>query len=200
MKKINENKNTKKYWNAIYDRQIMRGNFNVQRMLIKKVREAIVDCKTVLDIGCGNGLFVNYCKQFGYKSKGIDHSDRIIKFCNIRYGNNFIATDINTLKLKENSVDCITMLEVLEHLDNPVGIIEKAKKWCKKQLIVTVPNGDSIKSSEHVWTFIKADLEDLDFEVSTFNKDSRLLGVYNKVIDTKATNEDVKIYKNKTYE
>ena len=73
-------------------------------------------------------------------------------------------------------------MQVLEHIEEPIDVIEKLKKACKKALIITVPNKNAIKSPEHIWEFEVKDFKDLGFRVSEFSNDKRLIAVYIKEV------------------
>ena len=64
----------------------------------------------VLDVGSGDGSFVEICKQNGIKAKGIDICD----------GVNF---EKDKLPFKDNEFDIVIMYSVLEHLQNPSNVL-----------------------------------------------------------------------------
>jgi len=91
----------------------------------------------VLELGCSNGYGSQYFKNVEYT--GIDYDPQIIECAKQEnWGTNkqFIHGDINTLELEY--YDTIVAMEVIEHLDNGLEIVEKLKKYCKR-LLVTVP-------------------------------------------------------------
>jgi len=105
--------------------------------------------KTILDIGCGTGDFLGYCKSHNWKTLGLepDQSARKIAL----ESNTIEAKDLNHLySLEENTFDVISMWHVLEHVYNLNKDIEQYKKILKKDgsLIVAVPNCSS-KDAEH---------------------------------------------------
>jgi len=105
--------------------------------------------KNILDIGCGTGDFLAYCKSLNWNTLGLepDQSAR-----NIAIESNLIeAKPLNHLyDIEENSFDVISMWHVLEHVYNLNEDIEQYKKILKKEgvLIVAVPNCSS-KDVEH---------------------------------------------------
>jgi len=105
--------------------------------------------KNILDIGCGTGDFLAYCKSLNWNTLGLepDQSAR-----NIAIESNLIeAKPLNHLyDIEENSFDVISMWHVLEHVYNLNEDIEQYKKILKKEgvLIVAVPNCSS-KDAEH---------------------------------------------------
>lgn len=105
--------------------------------------------KNILDIGCGTGDFLAYCKSLNWNTLGLepDQSAR-----NIAIESNLIeAKPLNHLyAVEENKFDVISMWHVLEHVYNLNEDIEQYKKILKKDgvLIVAVPNCSS-KDAEH---------------------------------------------------
>ena len=105
--------------------------------------------KVILDIGCGTGDFLGYCKSQNWKTLGLepDQSARKIAL----ESNAIEAKDLSHLyEIESNTFDVISMWHVLEHVYNLNEDIEQYKKILKKEgvLIVAVPNCSS-KDAEH---------------------------------------------------
>ena len=105
------------------------------------------DVKLLADIGCGNGVFLNYlsANKSEIKTVGVDRSEMALKFVK---GKKQIG-DIVSLPFEDNYFDCTTCLEVIEHL--PVPIYETAlNELCrvsKKYVIISVPYAEKIADS-----------------------------------------------------
>ena len=98
----------------------------------------------LLDAGCGEGLFLHYARR-NYEVTGIDIDGEAIAAARDMYG----ISDVHPLGLKEfgtafagRRFDVITMFEVLEHLDDPVGHMKVLKRLLAPDglLVVSVPN------------------------------------------------------------
>lgn len=93
---------------------------------------------TLLEIGCSNG----YGSQFfggEINYLGLDYDEKIITVAREEgWGQNkrFVHADINTFKLGQ--YDTIVAMEVIEHLDNGLGVAQRLKDHCKR-LLITVP-------------------------------------------------------------
>ena len=80
--------------------------------------------KRSLDIGCAAGYFVNYLKERGWDSQGIDISRDCVTFAvenglNVEFG--------NYLKVNfQYKFDLITLWATIEHLHHPDLVLEKA--------------------------------------------------------------------------
>lgn len=75
------------------------------------------NCK-ILDIGCGNGLFLVYLKKLGYKNIiGIDLSVENVKYCQ-SLGLNVVLKDLKSyLKSNNSKFDLIVLNDVIEHIE-----------------------------------------------------------------------------------
>ncbi len=115
--------------------------------------------KTILDIGCGTGDFLGYCKSQNWKTLGLepDQSARKIAL----ESNAIEAKVLNHLyEIEENTFDVISMWHVLEHVYNLNDDIEQYRKILKKDgtLIVAVPNCSSKDADHYKSTWAAYDL------------------------------------------
>jgi methyltransferase family protein len=70
----------------------------------------------VLDFGCGNGEFLAIARQYGFDAVGVDRSTARRD----KAGDVFASID----ELDGRPFHAITLFEVLEHLDDPSGILK----------------------------------------------------------------------------
>ena len=104
----------------------------------------------LLDIGCGDGLFLKKAEEKGFEVYGIDLDKNSVKVANKRLSKgrvyNFSLKDfVNFAKNKGIKFDVITFFEVLEHQDNPLVFLEAVKSLLKPQGLIagSVPNRES---------------------------------------------------------
>ncbi len=106
--------------------------------------------KNLLDIGCGTGDFLGYCKSQNWNAIGLEPDEDARK---IALDKNKIETfDLNYLdKIESNSKDVITMWHVLEHVYNLNNDIENYKRILKPNahLVVAVPNCSSYDADHY---------------------------------------------------
>ena len=121
----------------------------------------------LLDVGCGNGLFPAYMKEFGWDVCGVEPDSQAADFARNQFGIKVTVGNLQEGMFPENSFDAITMNHVIEHVHDPVEIIEQA--WCllKKDgcLVITTPNTSGISRKffrdtwrgfevpRHLWLF-----------------------------------------------
>jgi 2-polyprenyl-3-methyl-5-hydroxy-6-metoxy-1,4-benzoquinol methylase len=99
------------------------------------------DTSTLLDVGCGVGIFLDLLyKKRKIKGMGIDISEDKV---NLARKHNILVEkgNVGSLRFDDCSFDVVTALEVLEHL--PYGTYKKALKeiarCAKKAIIISVP-------------------------------------------------------------
>ena len=98
----------------------------------------------LLDIGCGTGEFLHYCKNKGFHATGIEPNPKARNFAIQNYS--LEVNDENHLKeLPLSEYNVITLWHVLEHVHDLNGRIQTIKKLLKPDgtLLIAVPNSDS---------------------------------------------------------
>lgn len=98
----------------------------------------------ILEIGCGPGQFANILFDNGFVNyKGFDYASEGIELAkknNPRHQELFFVADAFTTPEVEEECDLVICFEVLEHLQNDLGLLERIKKGTK--LLISVPNFD----------------------------------------------------------
>lgn len=96
--------------------------------------------KRILDVGCGDGLFFDRLGEFGEEVEGVEFSAELISPDNPRRSLIFNCPfDENFQPSKPYSL--ILMLDVLEHLENPVAALSHAMNLLSPGgiAVITVP-------------------------------------------------------------
>ena len=88
---------------------------HVQHIL--RMEKLVGPSPRLLDFGCGSGDFLNMARAFGFNSAGVDRSVARRKIAGFE-----IANDLSEI---DGDFDVITMFEVLEHLDDPLDVLEQ---------------------------------------------------------------------------
>jgi len=114
--------------------------FLINRILRRLIPKSQQTAK-VLDIGCGTGIILKLLKSFG-ASYGMESSSDAVLFLRKRNLNNIVQSDAGrSVPFKTNTFSVITCLDVLEHLDNDLPLIEEMFRVCKPggYVLVTIP-------------------------------------------------------------
>ena len=103
----------------------------------------LVDCNSVLDIGCGPSSPLQYCENIEYSVEVEAYKPYLEKSKEKNIHTKYIDSKIEDLNFPNRSFDAVIMIEVIEHLSKQDGlsILRKAEKWARKKVIVTTPNG-----------------------------------------------------------
>jgi len=106
--------------------------------------EEQLGCKgSVLDIGSGSGHFLAFAQQAGWTAQGIEPSPMACNFSNEELGLQVVNGFYDEASAAElGSFDVIHLRNVLEHLPNPLEILELCKSNLKEGgiICVSVPN------------------------------------------------------------
>jgi 2-polyprenyl-3-methyl-5-hydroxy-6-metoxy-1,4-benzoquinol methylase len=96
----------------------------------------------LLDVGCGCGFFLREALARGWDVKGLDPSRESIDYLNAMLGDVGIRGTLEACDPGER-YDVITMINVLDHLDDPWQSVKKAAALLNPGglLYVRVPNG-----------------------------------------------------------
>lgn len=123
-----------KYWNA-RSKSSHRPRHNI-------FSEWIADGASVLDVGCGDGAFLNFLKgqNRGLGLTGIDISEQALSAARERGFQVFQADVSNTLPFKDKTFDYSVCSEVLEHIANSEDLLSEMRRISRKAVLVSIPN------------------------------------------------------------
>jgi SAM-dependent methyltransferase len=80
----------------------------------------------VLDVGCGHGAFVMLLARAGFEATGLELSPWVVDFARRTFGVPVLHGSLEEQFLEPGSVDVITMMDVLEHLSEPLVTLNAA--------------------------------------------------------------------------
>lgn len=100
--------------------------------------ENMIEGKSVLDFGCGDGGFLHRAKKIAAKIQGVELEQAM------REGLNQEGIPCCESIDELGTFDVITLFHVLEHLEEPIAYLEKLKKHLNKDgmILIEVPNAD----------------------------------------------------------
>ena len=105
---------------------------------------AMINKGFVLDLGCGDGIFLSKLKEKGIAGEGLDISEVAIQKA-MANGLKVRQFDFSCDKLPftDNYFSTVTLLDVLEHLYQPQKVLQEASRVAK-EIVVVVPNFSSL--------------------------------------------------------
>jgi len=153
-------------WKKTKDTSFLKHFINT-KMEINGFLMGDVENKRVLDIGCADGVLLNYIKDFK-EYVGIDISEKRVKNANIFIKENNIPNAKVYLRNAEEPFDdlgvfdCIYCLELLEHVLDPINILDNIKGVSNKdtRILITTPDGEFNKPNppEHLRIYTRGGL------------------------------------------
>lgn len=99
----------------------------------------------VLDAGAGRGRFVAALRAAGFDARGIDASERSVTLADAA-GAPVARASIG--EHDESGLDAVVLWHVLEHLDDPLAALERARSWLRPGgvVLIGVPNVASLQA------------------------------------------------------
>lgn len=125
----------------------LREIYAINRQRVNKLKSVSGSGKSLLDIGCGTGLFMKTASESGFETYGIDISNNALRFAREEFGLNAEKKSVKELITEGKSFDIITLWHVLEHFLNPVKELKLIRELLNEKglLIIEVPNFNSIE-------------------------------------------------------
>lgn len=98
----------------------------------------------LLDVGCGSGNMLKIAKQLGWDVMGLEIDPNAVKAAQA-LGLNVVQGDYRKLNELAQSFDCIICSHVLEHVHNPLELLDLLQKALKHggTLLLSLPNAKS---------------------------------------------------------
>lgn len=108
--------------------------------------------KRVLDAGCGVGYGSECLAEYASAVIGVDQHPQSVAGANRQYANEklgFIASDVQNLPFADHYFECSVSFEVIEHLRNPLALLQSLKRVTQPSglVILSTPNRDVYKLS-----------------------------------------------------
>jgi 2-polyprenyl-3-methyl-5-hydroxy-6-metoxy-1,4-benzoquinol methylase len=100
----------------------------------------------VLDVGCGDGLFLKAMQQLGWSCVGVEPNQSAVEFARSHLGLDVRLGEIFAIGAQEN-FDLITLWDALEHTPSPTTVLSHAAKLLTPtgRIALSVPNWDSFE-------------------------------------------------------
>lgn len=135
----------KEYYEAaeFWEGNMLTDEVNIERY---RISELLIpeDVRTLADVGCGNGVFVNNLQKNrpAIEIHAIDRSSKALEFVR----SNRVQAEITSLPFNDKYFDCVTCLEVLEHLgiDDFNKALREISRTANKYIIVSVPFAEKV--------------------------------------------------------
>ena len=134
----------------------MKNKFNIHQFgsslekdSFKKFLPYLENCNSVLDIGCGQGVFLELLEETGIKGIGIDIDELNIQTCKWNNLEVLQMDAIEYLSSTKNRFDAVFCSHIIEHYNgyDAVKLISESCKVLKKNgvMIIVTPNPSNLR-------------------------------------------------------
>jgi 2-polyprenyl-3-methyl-5-hydroxy-6-metoxy-1,4-benzoquinol methylase len=160
------------YSNYLEDRS------NITKTATKRIRdiEKFKSGGSLLDVGCAFGFFLDVARERGWTTTGVEISQFAAEYAARELQLNVINHSIESWECQAMAYDVITMWDLLEHLRDPLGTLQKLASALKEDgiLVLSTPDIDSLPAklmkekwlgwklqNEHLYYFSYTTLEQM---------------------------------------
>lgn len=100
----------------------------------------------LLDVGCGNGSYLNQMRQLGWEVKGVEPDGEAVTVARQKFGLEVFHGSLEEARFADKQFDAITMNHVIEHVPDPIGTLHECHRVLKPggRLVVATPNISSL--------------------------------------------------------
>ncbi|NQU94900.1 MAG: methyltransferase domain-containing protein [Candidatus Omnitrophica bacterium] len=127
-------------------REALQGQIRKNKKRIRMIEKSKPQKGNLLDIGCGVGELVYVAGKQGWQATGIEVSKKLTQYAKEAFNIDLLLGDVNNLALQEKSFDVICLNSVLQYVQDPLGMLKKAKSLLKKTgiLFIEITNEDAL--------------------------------------------------------
>jgi len=93
-----------------------------KRQKVKNINQRI------LDIGCAEGTLLSLARERGWDVAGVEPNKHLVKWAKKNQNLGIMQGSVYNKRLKRNSFDVITLLDVIEHVHNPIKFLSRCNE------------------------------------------------------------------------
>lgn len=130
----------------LYNKDYRKVRFAKERVqLLENELKSGIRGRNILDVGCGTGWFLEYAKEKGANCHGVELGKELAKFTSDNLDIPVWNCELQEIQT-EKKFDIITMFDLIEHVTDPVELLESAKDLLNKGGIILIftPQYDSV--------------------------------------------------------
>jgi 2-polyprenyl-3-methyl-5-hydroxy-6-metoxy-1,4-benzoquinol methylase len=104
----------------------------------------------LLDVGCGNGSFLELMRSVGWQIAGIEPDPKAAKLASERLRSPVRGGQLCDAGFEDGSFDAITLHHVIEHVHDPIGMMAECRRILRPggHMVIVTPN---LSSCGHRW-------------------------------------------------
>jgi len=100
----------------------------------------------LLDVGCGNGFFLDHMRRLGWDASGVELDGEAVSVAREKLGLEVFHGSLEEANFPDGYFDAVTVNHVIEHVLDPVGLLKECRRILRAdgRLIVITPNIKSL--------------------------------------------------------
>lgn len=100
----------------------------------------------LLDVGCGNGRFLDQMRQLGWEVAGIEPDGEAVSIAREKFGLDVFQGSLEDAMFADEHFDAITINHVIEHVRDPIVLLKECRRVLKPggKLVAVTPNMKSL--------------------------------------------------------
>jgi len=136
--RLRENIN-REFYSYKYYEEIFSARINIFKNILNRLqKETVTGTRNLLDVGCGQGHFLKLAKDLGWQVEGVELAQSACRFARDRFGIEIKNKDLKGADFPEDYFDAITLLNVLDHLLDPLGTLKEIYRILKPKGILVI--------------------------------------------------------------
>jgi len=122
-----------------------KANFEARVLMINGEWNRPTEHARLLEVGCGEGLFLEQARLHGYAVTGVEPNETSAAFAREVLGLHVFAKTLAEATISQDCIDIGVLLHVIEHLPDPNRAVSEMNKILRKGglLVIETPNIDS---------------------------------------------------------
>jgi SAM-dependent methyltransferase len=118
---------------------------------VGRLRPHLAPRSRLLDVGAGSGEVVYVLRAMGHDASGVEPNEGYAQYAVRTLGVPIAAGFYQDADVSASTLDAVTMFHTLEHLDDPLAVLRRAREWLVPGgvLLVEVPNVEAVCQQPH---------------------------------------------------
>jgi len=109
------------------------------------------------EVGCGKGHVLEFLAKQGLRVAGIETGQKLVDYCRVKRGLDVEKYTVQQFDGPSEQFDYFLAYHVLEHLDHPSILFEKARRMLKPGGYILLEVPTPVLENEHIWKKLDKD-------------------------------------------
>lgn len=118
-------------------------DYGVSEVRLRNILRWTTAAKTLLDVGTGNGAFLQRCVEAGFKCHGVDLNAWMLKKASVLVPKAVLRCGEITELEFDTTFDVITFIDVFEHVLDPLNYVKRIRELLSKGGLVVIETPDT---------------------------------------------------------